>query len=232
MWFHTDAVQAPGHAVIDLAGAHADVDLLSLSAHKFHGPAGIGFLFVRVPVTPGGPLRPLCLGGPQQGGLRPGTIPVAGLVAAADALADACDPARLGTRLGIYAAMSAHVWRTLHPFVVAGLVLPTGAPPPGRAPHHVSFCVRGAHRRSLIAALEKRSVHASGGSACTSADALPSHALAALRVPPEYIEGSVRLTLSHTNTLQEVRDILCPALHAVLSALAAADGGASSSSST
>jgi cysteine desulfurase len=219
VWLHTDAVQAPGRVPIDLAGAHAAVDLLSLSAHKFHGPAGLGLLFSRTPITAAGPLRPLMLGGHQQGGLRPGTEAVGALVAAAAALEDACDPTKLTGRLVAYAAMSRLVWATLMPFVVTGRVLPTGGAGTGRAPHHISVCVRGAERHALVAALEKENVYASGGSACAADSVLPSHVLTALRVPPDFIQGSLRITLSHTNTVDDVRNILCPALRRVLTAL-------------
>lgn len=214
VWLHTDAVQAPGHVALDLDGAHRAVDFLAVSAHKFHGPPGFGLLFCRTP----GILRPRTYGGAQQGGLRPGTETVGALVAIADALVDATDPVRFAARTEGYRAMADLVWAELMPFVVAGKVLPTGATAPGlRSHNHVSFCVRGAHRRDLIQAMEAEGgIAVSGGSACNAEASLPSHVLAAIGVPAEFIHGSVRISFSHTNTVEEVRSILCPALRRAL----------------
>lgn len=223
VFLHTDAVQAPGH-VPDLAAVIASpthgVDLLSLSAHKFHGPVGVGLLFCRTPALKRLLLHhPLLLGGHQQGGLRPGTESVSLLVAMADALDDALDPGRLSVRLPQLTEMNRLIWSVLLPFVVAGVVLPTGTPSSdtdGRAPYHISFCVRGADRRDLVAAMKRRRVYVSGGSACNTDTPLPSHVLAAIGVPAEFLDGSLRITLSHTNTVDEVRSVLCPALHDLL----------------
>jgi cysteine desulfurase len=214
VWFHTDAVQAPGHVPIDLDGAHRTVDFMSLSAHKFHGPHGSGLLFCRTP----GVLRPRTYGGSQQGGLRPGTEAVATLLQTAAALADATDPDKLARRTAHYRALSALVWETvLFPAIVSGSVLPTGSTVPGeRAPNHVSFCVRGAHRNDIVRRMEEAGVAVSGGSACNATADLPSHVLVALAVPPEFLHGSVRITFGHTNTIEEVRDVVCPALRAIL----------------
>ena len=116
--------------------------------------------------------------------------------------------------------MTQRIWDTLTPFVVSGLVLPTGeARAEWRAPHHVSFCVRGRHRRDLLPRFEAEGVVLSGGSACSTDSALPSHVLAACRVPPHFIHGSVRITLSHTNRMEEVESRICPALERVLRTL-------------
>ena len=110
--------------------------------------------------------------------------------------------------------MTDTIWTTLLPFIASGLVLPTGCmDKKQRACHHVSFCVYGAHRRDLVASLEQDSnVLASGGSACSSVSSLPSHVLAAMQVPLQYIHGSVRITISHNNTPDEITNTLCPAL--------------------
>lgn len=216
VWFHTDAVQAPGHVPIDLDGAHRAVDFLSLSAHKFHGPPGFGLLFCRTP----GVLQPRTYGGSQQNGLRPGTEAVALLIHTATALTDATDPVKLARRVAHYRELTALVWDTLLPSIVSGRVLPTGATAPEeRAPNHVSFCVRGAHRRDIVRMMEDRGVAVSGGSACNATANLPSHVLAALNIPADFIHGSVRITFSHTNTVDEVRDVICPALRSVLQSL-------------
>jgi cysteine desulfurase len=216
VWLHTDAVQAPGHVPLDLDGAHRYVDFMSLSAHKFHGPPGFGLLFCRTPAAEC--LRPRAYGGGQQAGLRPGTEPVAALVATAAALEDATEPRAFARRVALFRAMTDLVWAELMPAVVSGSVLPTGAPAGDRrAPNHVSFCIRGAHRRDIVRRMEETGgVAVSGGSACNATADLPSHVLTAIRIPPGYIHGSVRITFSHTNTLEEVRTVLCPALRACL----------------
>lgn len=216
IWFHSDAVQAPGHASCDMGpgGPLAGVDFLTLSAHKFHGPPGVGVLVAR---SADFPLEPLLLGGHQQHGLRPGTEAVGAARALAAALWDATASPQAKERAARTRAMADAVWRTLWPFVVAGTVLLTGPPPgPERAPHHVSFCVRGVDRKRFVAAMDRAGVRVSSGSACTSDTDLPSHVLAAMRVPAEYIRGSVRITLAHTNVSEEVTGLLCPALQRLL----------------
>ena len=144
----------------------------------------------------------------------------------ADGLEDAI--AGCAERLPLLGHMTQRLWRCLTPYVVSGLVLPTGVPAGGgggmRAPHHVSFCVRGAHRRDLVTQFEGHGVLLSGGSACSTDSGLPSHVLAACGVPGPFIHapgptcgrprapGSVRITLSHTNTMQEIEEVVCPAL--------------------
>lgn len=226
VWLHTDAVQAPGHVdpgVLDVGpgGQLQDVDFLTLSAHKFHGPTGVGILFSRTPPS-AVPLEPAVLGGHQQGGMRAGTESVSLVQAAANALDDAIgDQARLTSRLSLYRDWTRTVWEdVLAPFVVAGLVLPTGPPPgPRRAPHHISFCVRGVHHREFLKQLGDAGVVASGGSACNSNTPLPSHVLTAIGTPVEFIHGSVRITLSHSNSAAEVVNVLVPVLRTVLMAV-------------
>lgn len=210
VFVHTDAVQAPGHVPLDLT--RLGVDFLTLGAHKFHGPVGVGLLYCRDPSV----LQPLFFGGHQQGSVRPGTEPVALIRAMAEALDDAAS--QLPQREPRLREMAAKIWETLAPFIVVGLVLPTGAPAQSgrRAPHHVSFCVRGARRAALLEAFEAEGVLVSGGSACSAGSTLPSHVLSALDVPVEYIHGSVRISLSHTNTMDEVVNRLCPVLTRIL----------------
>ena len=138
---------------------------------------------------------------------------------AEDALADALDRIKLLARRDHFRALTACVWDTILPYVATGLILPTGpAAERWRAPHHISFCVRGAHRRDLVDELERdNETLVSGGSACNTDSALPSHVLAAMGVPVDYIHGSVRITLGHTTTLADVRNVLCPALARLLS---------------
>lgn len=221
VWFHTDAVQSPGHVALPSPDA---VDFLTLSAHKFSGPPGFGLLYCRV----AGSLRtPILYGGAPQAGLRPGTVAVGGAVALADALTDATDVRTLPARAAHLAALSAAVRRSLYDLAAAGLVLLTGpAEDRDRAPHVVSLCVRGAHRRDLVAALEREGpVYASGGSACSTEAGVPSHVLVATGVPAEFVHGSLRLTFAHTNTMDEVEGVLIPALRRVVLAHAVVSGG-------
>lgn len=227
VWLHTDAVQAPGHLSMDLdAPVLSGVDFASVSAHKFHGPPGVGLLFCRTP----GVLRPILHGGSQQGGLRPGTENVAGLVALAEALADATDPEKLARRIARYRQLSDVVWEALRPGVVSGLIRPTGPPPREgrRLPNHVSFCVLGAHRSELVSRLERtHGLLVSGGSACSADSGLPSHVLAAIGVPPAFIQGSIRISFGDPNTESEARNVVAAAVRRLI-----ADTAPASSSTT
>ena len=188
------------------------VDFVTLASHKFHGPSGVGVVLCR---TPRSLLKPLMYGGHQQHGLRPGTEPVGALTALADALEDANHPTRLPDRITKMRQMTDKVWATLIPFITAGLVLPTGSME--RTPHLVSFCVHGVHRSELVSRMEKElGILLSSGSACSTDSSLPSHVLDALRVPDVFIHGSVRISLSHLNTMDEMVNRLCPALVTLL----------------
>jgi cysteine desulfurase len=214
VWVHTDAVQAIGHLPVNVD--EMGIDFLTLSAHKFHGPPGVGVLWCRGSRPPSNQ-KPLLHGGHQQDGWRPGTEPVALIVGMSHAIENATNPDNLHNRLQFFRDATALIWVVLMPFVVSGLVLPTGpALPPLRTPNHISFCIRNVHRDWVIEQLDILGVSASGGSACNTGTGLPSPVLVAVGIPREYIQGSVRLTLSHTNTLQEIATILCPALKSVL----------------
>ena len=190
--FHTDAVQAAGHLAIDVVRDH--IDLLSLSAHKFHGPKGAGVLYARKGI----PLRNLICGGAQERGKRAGTenLPaIMGMAAAfEEALADldqraACVTAlrdRLIDGLGQIPHSLLNGHRT------------------ERLPGNVSFCFEGIEGESLLLLLDDKGVEASSGSACTSGSLDPSHVLLALGRPHEIAHGSLRLTLSHETTVEEV----------------------------
>jgi cysteine desulfurase len=201
--FHTDAVQAAGWLPlgVDALGA----DLLSLSAHKFHGPKGVGVLYVRRETA----LEPLIVGGGQEHGLRAGTENVAGIAgfAAALALADAERPeaaprvAALRDRLeaGILAA------------IPDARVNAAGAP---RLPGHLSVAFAGAPSDALLIRLDLDGIAASAGSACAAGSLEPSHVVAALGVPEPYRNGVIRFSLSRANTAAEVDGVLArlPAL--------------------
>ena len=190
--FHTDAVQAVGH--IPLSVGELGVDLLSASAHKFHGPKGVGFLYAKR----GAPLSSLIEGGAQERGRRAGTENVAGVVAMAAALEEAV------------AGMIGNAKRLipLRDRLIAGLAkIPHGAlngDPVRRLPSNVNFCFEGIEGESLLLLLDDRGIAASSGSACTSGSLDPSHVLLAIGRPHGVAHGSLRLSLGEDATEAEV----------------------------
>ena len=194
--FHTDAVQAVGHLPIDVQAQN--IDLLSLSAHKFHGPKGVGALYVRTGV----PVTPLIEGGAQERGKRAGTENVPAIAGMAAALKEAV--ANLGENAKKMAA--------LRDRLIAGLAaIPHSAlngDPVNRLPGNVNFCFEGIEGESLLLLLDAKGICASSGSACTSGSLDPSHVLLAIGRPHEVAHGSLRLSLSEANTPEEVDYIL------------------------
>ena len=190
--FHTDAVQAAGHVPIDVQAQH--IDMLSLSAHKFHGPKGIGVLYARQGV----PLTSLIEGGAQERGKRAGTENLPAIMGMAAALEDACAHIDENTR-----KVSA-----LRDRLIAGLSkIPHSAlngDPVNRLPGNVSFCFEGIEGESLLLLLDAKGICASSGSACTSGSLDPSHVLLAIGRPHEVAHGSLRLSLCEWNTEQEI----------------------------
>ena len=194
--FHTDAVQAVGHLPVDVR--EQKIDMLSLSAHKFHGPKGVGVLYTRL----GPPLTSLIQGGAQERGKRAGTENVPGIVGMAAALEEAC-----ARRAENAAKVSA-----LRDKLIAGLgAIPHSAlngDPVDRLPGNVSFCFEGVEGESLLLLLDDKGICASSGSACTSGSLDPSHVLLALGRPHEVAHGSLRLSLSEENSEADVEAIL------------------------
>ena len=194
--FHTDAVQAAGHLPIDVK--EQQIDLLSLSAHKFHGPKGIGVLYARQGLT----LTTLIAGGAQERGKRAGTENIPAIMGMAAALEEACAHMEENAR-----AVSA-----LRDKLIAGLSkIPHCAlngDPVHRLPGNVSFCFEGIEGESLLLLLDAKGICASSGSACTSGSLDPSHVLLAIGRPHEVAHGSLRLSLCHWNTEEEVDEIL------------------------
>ena len=190
--FHTDAVQAAGHLPIDVKAQN--IDLLSLSAHKFHGPKGIGVLYARQGIF----LTNLIEGGAQERGKRAGTENIPGIVGMAAALKDMCDHID-----GNAAKVSA-----LRDKLIAGLAkIPhsiLNGDPVHRLPGNVNFCFEGIEGESLLLLLDDKGICASSGSACTSGSLDPSHVLLAIGRPHEVAHGSLRLSLSEWNTEEEV----------------------------
>ena len=190
--FHTDAVQAAGHLPIDVRAQN--IDLLSLSAHKFHGPKGVGALYARR----GTALTNLIEGGAQERGKRAGTENTAGIAGMAAALDEA---ARNMERSS--AKMTA-----LRERLIAGLSqIPHSAlngDAERRLPGNVSFCFEGIEGESLLLLLDDKGICASSGSACTSGSLDPSHVLLAIGRPHEVAHGSLRLTLSEDTSEADI----------------------------
>ncbi len=204
--FHTDAVQAAGHLPIDVRAQH--IDLLSLSAHKFHGPKGVGLLYARKGV----PLTTLIEGGAQERGKRGGTENLPAIIGMSAAFKGS-----LRTMTENEAKVQA-----LRDRLIAGLEqIPHSALNGAREPrlaNNVNFCFEGIEGESLLLLLDERGICASSGSACTSGSLDPSHVLLAIGRPHEVAHGSLRLTLSAENTAAEV-DYIIYCVHQVVSRL-------------
>ena len=194
--FHTDAVQATGYVPIDVQAQH--IDMLSLSAHKFHGPKGIGVLYARQGV----PLTSLIEGGAQERGKRAGTENLPAIMGMAAALEDAC----------AHIDENARKVSALRDRLIAGLSkIPHSAlngDPVNRLPGNVSFCFEGIEGESLLLLLDAKGICASSGSACTSGSLDPSHVLLAIGRPHEVAHGSLRLSLCEWSTDEDVDRIL------------------------
>ncbi len=187
--FHTDAVQAVGHLPID--ATKENIDMLSLSAHKFHGPKGIGALYVRKGVY----LANLIEGGAQERGKRAGTENVPSIMAMAAALEDSCRNM----------AENSKQMKALRDKIIDGLLekIPhsiLNGDRESRLPGNVNICFEGIEGESLLLLLDEQGICASSGSACTSGSLDPSHVLLAIGRPHEIAHGSLRLSLSEENS--------------------------------
>ncbi len=206
--FHTDAVQAAG--LLNLDVTELNVDLLSLSAHKFYGPKGVGVLYVRQ----GTRIQPQILGGSQERNRRAGTENVGGAVGTAEALRLA-----RAEREAEAARLTA-----LRDRLIAGVLALPGAAltghPERRLPNSASFTLAGVEGESLLLNLDLLGIAASSGSACSSGDIEPSHVLTALGIPAADARGHLRLTLGHSNTDEDV-DVLLAQLPGLLERLRA-----------
>lgn len=195
--FHTDAVQAVGHVPVDVQAQC--IDLLSLSAHKFHGPKGVGALYVKKGVR----VPALILGGGQERKKRAGTENVPGIVGLGAAIQRACEHMQEN---------AAHMC-ALRDRLIAGI--PAAIPdvklnghPTDRLPGNVNFSIRYIEGESILLMLDINGVAASSGSACTSGSLDPSHVLLAMGLSHEVAHGSLRLTLSEFTTEQEIDYVL------------------------
>lgn len=194
--FHTDAVQAVGHVPVDVVADN--VDMLSLSGHKFHAPKGVGALYCKKSIK----LKNFIEGGAQERGKRGGTEAIPAILAMAAALKESCD--HLEENMAKVTAMRDKL--------IAGLSqIPNSrcnGDPDHKVPGIVSFCFEGIEGESLLLRLDMAGICASSGSACTSGSLDPSHVLLALGMPHEIAHGSLRLSLCEYNTMEEVDYIL------------------------
>lgn len=194
--FHTDAVQAAGHLHIDVKSQ--SIDMLSASAHKFHGPKGIGILYAKKGIR----LTSLIEGGAQERGKRAGTENVPAAVGMAAALEDMC----------AHTDENSEHLRAMRDRLIDGLSEIPHSVLNGdrkiRLPGNVSFCFEGIEGESLLLLLDDKGISASSGSACTSGSLDPSHVLLAIGRPHEIAHGSLRLSLSEENTDEEIDYII------------------------
>ncbi len=190
--FHSDAVQAAGHLALDVKADN--IDLLALSAHKFHGPKGVGVLYAKR----GTALSNLIEGGAQERGKRPGTENLPAIMGMAAALEEAC----------AHIAANCEKTTLLRDRLITGLQRIPHCALNGdaqkRLPGNVSFCFEGIEGESLLLLLDDQGVCASSGSACTSGSLDPSHVLLAIGRPHEVAHGSLRLTIDADTTEEEV----------------------------
>ncbi len=194
--FHTDAVQAVGHLQINVK--EQNIDMLSLSAHKFHGPKGVGALYCRRGLA----LTNVIEGGAQERGKRAGTENIPGIMGLAAALEEAC--AGMDTNMPRVAAMRDKLIAGLSQIPHCSL----NGDPVNRLPGNVSFCFEGIEGESLLLMLDMQGISASSGSACTSGSLDPSHVLLAIGRVHDVAHGSLRLSLSEYNTDEEIDHIL------------------------
>ncbi len=194
--FHTDAVQAAGHIEIDVV--KENIDMLSLSAHKFHGPKGIGVLYAKKGII----LQNLIYGGAQERGKRAGTENIPAIMGMAAAFDEACDKIEENSEKLI----------KMRDRLIEGLCsIPhsiLNGDAEHRLPGNVNVCFEGIEGESLLLLLDDKGIAASSGSACTSGSLDPSHVLLALGRPHEVAHGSLRLSLCEENTEEEVEYII------------------------
>ena len=194
--FHTDAVQAVGHLPIDVQAMN--IDMLSCSAHKFHGPKGVGALYCRRNI----PLTNVIHGGAPERGKRAGTENIPGICGAAAALEEICGKMEENT-----AKLTAMRDKLIEGIMQIPHTVLNGDPK-RRLPNNVNVCFEGIEGESMLLWLDAKGIAASSGSACTSGSLDPSHVLLALGRPHEIAHGSLRLSLSDYNTMEEMDYIL------------------------
>lgn len=194
--FHTDAVQAVGHIPVNVKDLK--VDMLSVSAHKFHGPKGVGFLYARKGLL----LRNIIEGGAQERGKRAGTENMPSIIGMATAIKDAVDNLEENSKKVT----------AMRDRLIDGLKGIERSRINGDLEHHLpgtlNMCFEGIEGESLLLLLDQKGICASSGSACTSGSLDPSHVLLAIGVPVEIAHGSLRLSISEYNTMEEMEHIV------------------------
>ncbi len=194
--FHTDAVQAAGHVHIDVK--EQNIDMLSLAAHKFHGPRGVGLLYAKKTI----PLTNIIDGGAQERGKRAGTENMPAIVGMIAALEEAV--ANLDKNSAYVSALRDRLIEGLSKIPHSAL----NGDRNKRLPGNVSFCFEGIEGESLLLLLDEKGIYASSGSACTSGSLDPSHVLLAIGRPHEVAHGSLRLSICEENTKEEIDYII------------------------
>ncbi|MCI6487542.1 MAG: cysteine desulfurase NifS [Clostridiales bacterium] len=194
--FHTDAVQAAGHMPIDVK--EMNIDMLSISGHKFHAPKGVGVLYAKKNM----PLFNLIEGGAQERGRRGGTENVAGIVALAAALKESVDNMEANTAkiIPMRDKLFAELSKIPHSKINGSLE--------HHVPGTVNMCFEGIEGESLLLMLDMNGICASSGSACTSGSLDPSHVLLSLGLPHEVAHGSLRLSIGEYNTMEEIDHLI------------------------
>ena len=194
--FHTDAVQAAGHLPIDVKDMN--IDMLSMSGHKFHAPKGVGVLYAKRNM----PLFNIIEGGAQERGKRAGTENMAGIVALAAALKESCDnmEANNARIIPMRDKLFAELGKIPHSKINGSLE--------HHVPGTVNMCFEGIEGESLLLMLDMKGICASSGSACTSGSLDPSHVLLSIGLPHEVAHGSLRLSIGEYNTMEEIDHII------------------------
>ena len=194
--FHTDAVQAAGHMPLNVVDMN--IDLLSMSGHKFHAPKGVGVLYAKR----GLPLFNIIEGGAQERGKRAGTENIPGIVALAAALKESVDNMEENTAkiIPMRDKLFAELSKIPHSKINGSLE--------HHVPGTVNMCFEGIEGESLLLLLDAKGVCASSGSACTSGSLDPSHVLLSLGLPHEVAHGSLRLSIGEYNTMEEIDHII------------------------
>ena len=194
--FHTDAVQAAGHMPIDVVDMN--IDMLSMSGHKFHAPKGVGVLYARKNM----PLVNIIEGGAQERGKRAGTENVAGIVALAAALKESCEHMEENTAkiIPMRDKLFAELSKIPHSKINGSLE--------HHVPGTVNMCFEGIEGESLLLLLDRDGICASSGSACTSGSLDPSHVLLSIGLPHEVAHGSLRLSIGEYNSMDEIDHII------------------------
>jgi cysteine desulfurase len=194
--FHTDAVQAAGHIEIDVQ--EMNIDMLSISGHKFHGPKGVGVLYSKKGIA----LENVIEGGAQERGKRAGTENLPAIAGMAVALKEACDNMEENNKkiTVLRDLLIENLTKIPHTVLNGDRT--------NRLPGTVNFCFEGIEGESLLLLLDANGIAASSGSACTSGSLDPSHVLLAIGLPHEVAHGSLRLSMCEYNTEEEIRHII------------------------